>query len=124
MIKNSLTWWENHRAEDKMVTKHLSMVEELLNAVTPEPFTKVLCLLHDSRATTVETFKEHHKELMKQHWLDCSALLTPDKKHLTATGIFGKRTCLSASEMKEKLIDWMCDEHVELVNCMSCLKSE
>ena len=41
---------KNHEAEDKMATKQISIAEELLNAVTPEPFMKVVCLLHDTRA--------------------------------------------------------------------------
>ena len=42
------TGGKNHEAEDKMATKQISIAEELLNAITPEPFTKVLCLLHDT----------------------------------------------------------------------------
>ena len=57
-IKSRLNWWENHGAEDKMAAKQMSMAEELLNPITPEPFTKILCLLHDSRATTIEAFNE------------------------------------------------------------------
>ena len=59
---------------------------------------------------------------MKHHWLDSSILLTPDKKHPTVSGIFelfGKKTGLSATEQKEMLIDWMCDKHTKLANCMS-----
>ena len=66
---------KNHLAEDKMVAKHLSMAEELLNAIAPKPFTKVLCLLHDSRATTIKNFKIQQRELMKHHWIDSSVLL-------------------------------------------------
>ena len=75
----------NALTEDKMVSKHLSMAEELLNAVT-EPHTKVLCLLHDSRITSVENFKRQHADLMKHHWIDSSILLTQDKLHPTKTG--------------------------------------
>ena len=102
-----------------MATKHLSMAEELLNAVT-EPFTKVLCLLHDSRIVSVDNFKRQHAELMKHHWIDSSILQTPDKQHATTTGIFevyGKKTGLNATELKELLIDWMCDKRMELANC-------
>ena len=101
-----------------MAAKHLSMAEELLNVVT-EPFTKVLCLLHDSRTITIENFKRQHTELMKYHQLDSSILLTPDKKHPTTIGIFEvyrKKTGLNAAELKEMLIDWMCDK---LTNCMA-----
>ena len=104
-----------------MVAKHLSMAEELLNAVT-EPFTKVLCLLHDSKTITIKNCKRQHTELMKYHQLDSSILLTPDKKHPTTTGIFevyGKKTGLNAAELKEMLIDWMCDKHTELTNCIA-----
>ena len=104
-----------------MGAKHLSMAEEMLNAIT-EPFTKVLCLLHDSRTITIENFKRQHTELMKHHWLDSSILLTPDKKHPTTTGIFevnGKKTGLNVAELKEMLIDWMCDKRTELTNCMA-----
>ena len=103
-----------------MAAKHLSMAEELLNAIT-EPFTKV-CLLHDSRTITIKNFKRQHTELMKHHWLDSSILQTADKKHPTTTGIFevyGKKTGLNAVELKEMLIDWMCDKHTELTNCMA-----
>ena len=105
-----------------MAAKQTTIAEELLNAITPEPFTKVLCLLHDSRITTVEKFRENNKALMKDHWLDSSVLLSMDKEEPTPTGIFeifGRRVGLNTADMKEKLIDWMCDEHVELANCMS-----
>ena len=104
-----------------MAAKHLSMVEELFNAVT-EPFTKVLCLLHDSRTTTIDNFKRQHTELMKHHWIDSSFLQTLDKKHPTTTGIFEvyrKKTGLTVVELKEMLIDWMCDKRTELTNCMA-----
>ena len=102
----------NALTEDKMASKHLSMAEELLNAIT-ELHTKVLCLLHDSRITSVENFKRQHVDLMKHHWIDSSILLTPDKLHPTTTGIFevyGKKAGLNANELKEMLIDWMCDQ--------------
>ena len=104
-----------------MASKHLSMAEELLNAVT-EPHTKVLCLLHDSRIISVDNFKRQHAELMKHHWIDSSILQTSDKQHPTTTGIFevfGKKTGLNTSELKELLIDWMCDKRTELSNCMA-----
>ena len=104
-----------------MAFKHLSMAEELLNAVT-EPHTKVLCLLHDLRIVSVDNFKRQHADLMKHHWIDSSILQTSDKLHPTTTGIFevyGKKTGLNATELKEMLIDWMCDKHTELANCMT-----
>ena len=97
------------------------MAEELLNAVT-EPHTKVLCLLHDSRIISVDNFKRQHAELMKHHWIDSSILQTSDKQHPTTTGIFevyGKKTGLNVTELKELLIDWMCDKRMELSNCMA-----
>ena len=54
--------------------------------------------------------------------MDSSTLLTPDKKHPTVSGtfeLFGKKTGLNATELKELLIDWMCDKCTELANCMS-----
>ena len=104
-----------------MATKHQSMAEELLNAIT-EPFTKVLCLLHDSRIVSVDNFKRQHAELMKHHWIDSSILQTLNKQHPTTTGIFevyGKKTGLNATELKELLIDWMCDKRTKLANCMA-----
>ena len=86
----------------------MSMAEELLNAITPEPFTKILCLLHNTRTISIEAFKEKRKELMKHHWVDSTILLTPDKKHASVTGIFelfSKKTRLSATELNEMLID-------------------
>ena len=59
---------------------------------------------------------------MKHHWIDSSILQTSDKQHPTTTGIFevfGKKTGLNASELKELLIDWMCDKRTELSNCMA-----
>ena len=105
-----------------MAAKQISIPEELLNAVTPEPFTKVLCLLHDTRAVSTENFKRKHPELMKHHWLDSTVLLSPDKSKPTCTGlfeIFGKLCSVNAIDMKEQLIDWICDNHVDLANCMS-----
>ena len=104
-----------------MAANCLSMAEELLNAII-EPFTKVLCLLHDSRTITIENFKLQRKELMKHHWLDSSNLLTPDKKHPTSTCIFevyGKKTGLNTAELKEMLINWMCDKCTDLTNYMA-----
>ena len=104
-----------------MASKHLSIAEELLNAVT-EPHTKVLCLLHDSRIISVDNFKRQRAELMKHHWIDSSILQTSDKQHPTKTGIFdvfGKKTGQNASKLKKLLIDWMCDKHTELSNCMA-----
>ena len=113
---------KNHEAEDKMATKRISIVEELLNAVTPEPFKKVLCLLHDTRAVSPADFKRKRPELMKHHWLDSTVLLSPNKSKPTCTGlfeIFGKLCSVNAVEMKEQLIDWICDNRVDLANCMS-----
>ena len=59
---------------------------------------------------------------MKHHWLDSSVLLSPDKSKPTCTGlfeVFGRQCSLSAGELKEQLIDWMCDNRVELANCMA-----
>ena len=59
---------------------------------------------------------------MKHHWIDSSILQTFDKQHPTTTGIFevfGKKTNLNVSELKELLIDWMCDKRTELSNCMA-----
>ena len=105
-----------------MVAKQISIAEELLNAVTPEPFTKVLCLLHDTRVVSTENFKRKHHELMKRHWLDSTVLLSPDKSKPTCTGlfeIFSKLCSVNAADMKEQLIDWICDNCVDLANCMS-----
>ena len=105
-----------------MAAKQISMAEELFNAVTPEPFTKVLCLLHDTRVVSTENFKRKHHELMKRHWLDSTVLLSPDKSKPTCTGlfeIFGKLCSMNAVDMKEQLIDWVCDNRVDLANCMS-----
>ena len=113
---------KNHEAEDKMAFKQISIAEELLNAVTPEPFTKVPCLLHDTRAVSTEDFKRKHPELMKHHWLDSTVLLSPNKSKPTCTGlfeIFGKLCSVNAVDMKEQLIDWICDNCVDLANCMS-----
>ena len=62
-----------------MASKKISMAEELLNAVT-EPFTKVVCKLHDSRITSIENFKIKKTDLMKSHWIDSTLLLSSDKK--------------------------------------------
>ena len=105
-----------------MATKRISIAEELLNAVTPEPFTKVLCSLHDTRAVSPDDFKRKRPELMKHHWLDSTVLLSPNKSKPTCTGlfeIFGKLCSVNAFDMKEQLIDWICDNRVDLANCMS-----
>ena len=51
-------------AEDKMAARKIMMAEELLNAIM-EPFTKVVCKLHDARIVSVENFKIKKAELMK-----------------------------------------------------------
>ena len=97
------------------------MAEELLYAIT-EPFTKVVCKLHDSRVTSIENFKIKKADLMKCHWIDSTLLLSPDKKKPTTTGIFevfANKAGLNATELKETLIDWMCDKRAELGNCMA-----
>ena len=97
------------------------MAEELLNAIT-EPFTKVVCKLHDSRIISIENFKIKKADLMKCHWIDSTLLLSPDKKKQTTTGIFevfANKAGLNAMELKETLIDWMCDKRTELGNCMA-----
>ena len=99
-------------AEDKMASKKISMAEELLNAVT-EPFTKVVCKLHDSRITSIENFKIKKTDLMKSHWIDSTLLLSSNKKRPTTTGIFevfANRAGLNATDLKETLMDWMCDK--------------
>ena len=104
-----------------MADAKISMAEELLNAIT-EPFTKIVCKLHDSRIISVENFKIKKAELMKSHWIDGTSLLTTDRKKPTTTGIFevfASKAGLNAAELKEMLIDWMCDKRTELDNCMS-----
>ena len=59
---------------------------------------------------------------MKHHWIDSSILQTPNKQHPTTTGIFElytKKTGLNTSELKELLIDSICDKRTELTNCMA-----
>ena len=90
-------------AEDKMADAKISMAKELLNAVT-EPFTKVVCKLHDSRIISVENFKIKKAELMKSHWIDGTSLLITDRKKPTTTGIFevfANKAGLNAAELKE-----------------------
>ena len=104
-----------------MVAAKISMAEELLNAVT-EPFTKVVCKLHDSRIVSVKNFKIKKAELMKSHWINSTLLLISDKKKPTTTGIFevfANKAGLNATDLKETLIDWMCDKRTELSNCMA-----
>ena len=38
--------------------------------------------------------------------------------------IFGNKAGVNASELKEMLIDWMCDKHTELSNCMSIVLNQ
>ena len=81
------------------------MAEELLNAVM-EPFTKVVCKLHDSRVTSIENFKIKKADLMKCHWIDSTLLLSPDKKNPTTTGIFevfANKAGLNAMELRKLL---------------------
>ena len=59
---------------------------------------------------------------MKSHWIDSTLLLTSDKKKPTTTGIFkvfANKAGLNAMDLKETLIDWMCDKCTELGNCMA-----
>ena len=82
----------------------------------------MLCLLHDTRAVSPDDFKKKRPELMKHHWLDSTVLLSPNKSKPTCTGlfeIFGKLCSVNAVDMKEQLIDWICDNHMDLANCMS-----
>ena len=74
------------------------------------------------RIISVDNFKRQHAELMKHHRIDSSILQTSDKQHPTTTGIFevyGKKTSRNVTELKELLIDWMCDKRTELSNCMA-----
>ena len=104
-----------------MASKKISMAEELLNAVT-EPFTKAVCMLHDSRIISIENFKIKKADLMKSHWIDSTLLLSTDKKSPTTRGIFevfANKAGLNATDLKETLINWMCDKRTELANCMA-----
>ena len=57
-ISTRQIWWENHGAENEMVSKQMNIAKELLNEITNELFTKILCLLHDTRTISVKNFKE------------------------------------------------------------------
>ena len=68
---------------------------------------------------SIDTFKEKQKELMKHHWIESSTLLTPDKKRASTTGmfeLFSKLSRITVMDLKEKLIDWICDKQMVMTN--------
>ena len=74
--------WENTLREDKMAAEKQkdSMAIELLNVITGKKFTKVLCVLDDSKAVNLDQFKASHATLMQKHWIDTNQLLTTNKQ--------------------------------------------
>ena len=74
--------WENTLRGDKMAAEKQkdSMAIELLNVITGKKFTKVLCVLDESKAVNLDQFKASHATLMQKHWIDTSQLLTANKQ--------------------------------------------
>ena len=93
-----------------------SMAGELLDVIKKESFTKIVCGLDSRRGTTVEAVKKKYASLMTNHWVDTSVLLNSDGSP-KASGIyeiFGRVANKSGYEVKEEVLDWMCDKRREL----------
>ena len=106
-----------------MAAKHgkQSLASELLDVIKKEAFTKIVCGLDNRRGTTVEAVKKKYAGLMANHWVDTSVLLNNDGS-LKASGIYeicGRIANKSGYEVKEEVLDWMCDKRKELAANMS-----
>ena len=98
-----------------------SLASELLDVIKKESFTKIVCGLDNRRGTTVEAVKKKYSSLMVNHWVDTSVLLNNDGSP-KASGIyeiFGRIANKSGYEVKEEVLDWMCDKRRELAANMS-----
>ena len=98
-----------------------SLASELLDVIKKEAFTKIVCELDSKRGTTIEAVKKKYATLMTNHWVDMSVLLNSDGSP-KATGIykiFGRVANKSGYEVKEEVLDWMCDKRRELAANMS-----
>ena len=119
-------WRENNPVsvwQHKMAAKRgkQSLASELLDVIKKEAFTKIVCGLDNRRGTTVEAVKKKYASLMANHWVDTSVLLNSDGSP-KATGIyeiFGRIANKSGYEVKEEVLDWMCDKCRELAANMS-----
>ena len=97
------------------------MASEILNVIKKEAFTKIVCGLDSRQGTTIEAVKKKYASLMTNHWVDTSELLNSDGSP-KATGIyeiFGRVANKSGYEVKEEVLDWMCDKRRELAANMS-----
>ena len=97
------------------------MASELLDVIKKEVFTKIVCGLDNRRGTTVEAVKKKYASLMADHWVDTSVLLNSDGSP-KASGIyeiFGQIANKNGYEVKEEVLDWMCDKRRELAANMS-----
>ena len=98
-----------------------SLASELLDVIKKEAFTKIVCGLDNKWGTTVEAVKKKYSSLMVNHWVDTSVLLNNDGSP-KASGIyeiFGRIANKSGYEVKEEVLDWMCDKRRELAANMS-----
>ena len=98
-----------------------SLASELLDVIKKEAFTKIVCGLDNRRGTTIEAVKKKYASLMTNHWVDTSVLLNNDGSP-KASGIyeiFGRIANKSGYEVKEEVLDWMCDKRRELAANMS-----
>ena len=110
-------------AEYKMATKRgkQSMASELLDVIKKEAFTKIVCGLDNRQGTTVEAVKKKYTSLMANHWVDTSVLLNSDGSP-KASGIyeiFSRIANKNGYEVKEEVLDGMCDKLRELAANMS-----
>ena len=98
-----------------------SMTSELLDLMKFEAFTKIVCGLDARVGTTVAAVKLKYPALMKEHWVDCSAILNSNgsAKPLGIYEIFGKLVNKSSLDVKDEVLDWMSDKHRELAANMS-----
>ena len=103
-----------------------SIASELLAVIQKESFTKIVCGVDDRRGTNVEAVKRKYASLMKQHWVDTSGLLNFDgsPRPVGVYETFGRIVNKSGYEVKEEVIEWICDNRRELAANMSIAFSQ
>ena len=117
---------KNPGGAEPLMAARQSIASELLAVIQKESFTKIVCGVDDRRGTNVEAVKRKYASLMKQHWVDTSGLLNSDgsPRPVGVYETFGRIVNKSGYEVKEEVIEWICDNRRELAANMSIAFSQ
>ena len=78
-----------------------------------ELFIKLIRVLYDDHAITVEEFKDRHEDIVRSRWVDT----THGKNGLKIYGLFDPT--IDNKIIKENLQEWLCDNRFEVIECIS-----